>query len=203
MPEEPHVLSTPAPQAITEPEDLALVLKVVAGESASVEIFVDRMRCIPRILSIKNRRMGDALSAEDLADLSQEVFATIWKRKATFAGHSSIEAWAAQFCLYIYMNSFRSKRGRPKHIAYEQESHGASTEPVSIDSDPQAAHSAMGELEPQLARIIKMHEFKKQTFPAIARELDLPLGSVKTQYYRGIDQMRAFLRTRHGLTEIR
>jgi RNA polymerase sigma factor (sigma-70 family) len=163
---------------------------------------VQRMECVPLILASKNRRMGSALTREDLADLGQEVFSSLWSKLDEYRGRSSLEAWSGQFCLFGYMNVYNLRRRRPARISFECEKHER-VAPVPLQSsdgqEAQALKSAMQELDLHVARVIELHDFQGWEFTKISRELELPVGTVKSLYYRGLLKMRALLRTRHGI----
>src|SRR5262245_21892256 len=73
--------------------DLELVRAAKALDRDAIEPLVERMRCIPRMLQSKNAQHGRPLSAEDLADLGQQVFATVWQKCDEFLGDAQLESW--------------------------------------------------------------------------------------------------------------
>lgn len=181
--------------------DAALVASVLQRVPSAVQAFVERMRCIPRILAAKNRRMGGALSPEDLADLAQEVFSALWRKVSSYSAKASLEAWAGQFCLFTYMNAYRSRRNRPSHVHFDQTHHDLEDAEDVKTHGTKVVRDALKQLDRHVARIIQMHDFENKAFANIAREIDMPLGTVKTLYYRGLDKLREVLRTQYGVTD--
>ena len=174
-------------------EDLALVQGVLAGSLPAISRFAERMRCVPQILASKNRRMGCVFTPEDLADLGQEVFLQLWNRLDAYGGLSSIEAWAGSFCLYGYMNAYHQNRRRPRLVSFELELHGPEARDGATELDLAPLERALEALESHVARVIRMRQCEGLSFVSIAHRQALPVGTVKSLYYRGLLRMRALL----------
>lgn len=182
--------------------DLVLLQAVQAGDPQATDAFIERMRCIPRILAAKNKRMGRALPQEEMADLAQDVFSSIWKRADQFAGHSSLEAWVSQFCLFTYMNAYRKRQRSRARLSFDSDLHEVKA-PSAVESPGDGiAQSALNAIEPPVSTIIRLREIDGLPFATIASELGLPLGTTKSHYYRGLERMRDILRTQYGMTEL-
>src|SRR5262245_47547866 len=79
--------------------DLSLVRGVHRGDPDASRRFIDRMRCIPKILSVLNARSGRPLDGHDLRDLTQDTLMAVWKKLDRFEGRASLETWAYRFCV--------------------------------------------------------------------------------------------------------
>ena len=55
----------------------------------------------------------------------------------------------------------------------------------------------MLELGPPGSDIVRLKHFEDESFSDIARRLEMPLGSVKTHYYRALEKLRLVLEARH------
>ena len=180
--------------------DRELVQRVARGESAAVGQFVERMRCIPRILAVQNRRSGAPLSPEDLADLAQEVFSAVWDRLERFQGEAALESWVYRFCVLMTMDAKR-RRGRRGLVltAEEPALEGADAERVNEESaewhalDFEHLYAALERLDEKDAAVVQLKQFEGLTFEEIGGELDISPNTAKTRYYRGIDQLRTLL----------
>ena len=60
-----------------ETEDRRLVAGTLAGDEDATAVFVERMKCVPRMLAVRNARMGAPLGRAELEDLSQDVLVSI------------------------------------------------------------------------------------------------------------------------------
>ena len=175
--------------------DLALVRDVLSGEEGAVETFILRMGCLPRILDVRNGRLGSPLSEEDLKDLVQDTLQLIWHKLATFGGHSSLETWAYTFCTYQLMNAIRSKRRQPRSLNDDSEELAAEPVPVPLRAALEYEHVYRGldRLDAPQSEVIRLKHFSALTFVQIAEMLSMPVNTVKTHYYRGLDRLRTLL----------
>lgn len=156
---------------------------------------MDRMLCVPRILSAKNRRLGTPLSDDELLDLVQDVLALIWRKRAEFEGRSALETWVYRIALFELMNGIRRKQ---RHSPRES----VRVEAVSLEDPSAAAETAdfrfvyegLERLGPPDEDVIRLKHFDELTFQQIGERLDVSPNTAKTWYYRGMKKLRAMLR---------
>ena len=177
--------------------DLELVRRVLSGHADAVESFVERMRCVPRILAVRNLRAGRPLGPEELADLAQEVFALLWRKLPEYRGEARVEAWAHPFCLLQFMNHLRKKTRRPKGVEIsELDADPATDEAGARPLDPLDAtrvHEALARLGEGERTVIRLKQFDGRTFEEIAALLDVSPNTAKTRYYRALAKLRDVL----------
>jgi RNA polymerase sigma-70 factor (ECF subfamily) len=177
--------------------DLDLVRKARSGLPEAIEAFVQRMRCIPRFLAARNQRFGRPLSAEDLADASQQVFGLVWSKSDEYRGAASLETWVYPFCSLTFANVTR--RGGKRAVPLD----GAGPEPAAPSAargpgevlDDEVLFAALGRIDPLSARVIELKQFEDLTFDEIAERLAIPANTVKSRYYRGLADLRDRLRS--------
>ena len=68
--------------------DLELARRVVEGHPDAQRVFAERMRCVPRMIACRNRRLGRPLRPEELEDLTQETLLRIWRKLGAFEGRA-------------------------------------------------------------------------------------------------------------------
>jgi len=175
--------------------DRNLVREAKRDRKNAVEQFIERMRCVPRMLAAMNSRSGRPLDDQELGDLVQETLAAIWKKLDEFAGHASLETWAYRFCAHEWANGVRRKARRPT-LASECEE-GAllrrSSHPEKGPGLADALDSGLERLRESEAAVIRCRHFEDLTFEEIARRLALSVNTVKTRYYRGLEKLRDHL----------
>lgn len=173
--------------------DLALVCAVLANEESAIIEFADRLKCVPRILTAQNVRLGRPLDEHDLADLSQDIVVVILQKLHRFAGRAPVEGWIYKVCRLEFMNGVRRKRRVPRPV-HDVE--------VAMQNDP-GRTSALAERESiavALARVggveaeaVTMKHFEGLTFEEMCTRLDLPSSTVKTRYYKGLARLEELL----------
>ena len=154
------------------------------------------MRCVPRFLGARNARAGRPLGPEELADLAQEVFATVWRKLGDYRGEAPLEAWVYPFCLLQFMNHARKHTRRPLAVEaseLEENTPELSTESGLESTDAAEIHLALDKLEKSERQIIELKHFDDLTFEEIAARLELSANTAKTRYYRGLTKLQSVL----------
>ena len=100
----------PDAQGASGADDLDLVRATLRRERAGIEHFVERMKCIPRMLAVRNARTGSPLASVELEDLSQDVVTLVWRKLEAFEGRARLETWVYQFCYLAFLGRMRARR---------------------------------------------------------------------------------------------
>ncbi len=201
-------LSDPTPTGRTGAasgwSDRELLERARRGEELAVEPFVRRMGCVPRILSVLNRRLGTQLDEHDLADLAQDTVVLVWRKLDAFDGSCTLETWAYGIARLEYMNALRRKL-RARRNALELDVADSEAEQPSPAADGLAREELEGwlsELDPEESAVVRKKHFEGKTFEELAEELGISPNTAKTRYYRGIRGLQRKLgRTGHGQQE--
>src|SRR5690606_25538866 len=148
-----------------------LVQRVLRREPEALHDIVQRLRCVPRMLAVRNARLGTPLGTSDLADLSQEVIAKGWEQLHTFRGEAALETWLHRFCELTLMNALRRRRRRTPTLPVADtlpEPTGAG----GLDgSELEHVYRALARLAPDEADVVRAKHFHDETFEAIAQRL--------------------------------
>jgi RNA polymerase sigma-70 factor (ECF subfamily) len=175
------------------PTDLELVRAVLRRDPAAVDALVVRMRCIPRILSLLNQRMGSVLAAEDLSDLTQDILARLWPRMRDYTGEAALETWFYGYCFNGLMNAVRKQRRlRSMQQASPLESIPGPSSPPRLEFDH--LQRSLEHLDPRETRIIRLKYFDDLTFEEIGGRLEISPNTAKTCFYRGMRRLEELLR---------
>lgn len=177
--------------------DLELVRQARAGSQPSIDRFVERMRCIPRILHAHNARTGRPLSEEDLADAAQQVFARLWARTGEFRGESRLESWVYSFCKHVFLARLRDggRRGERALDARALELRPATERGAGVDGlDVEHVLAALLALPDEEARVVRLKQLEDLTFDEIASRLSIPSNTAKSRYYRALASLRERLK---------
>ena len=186
---------TPDPAAVQR--DLELVRAVREAEPGSAEAIAERLKCVPRILSVINGRRGSRLSTHDLEDLGQDALIKIWKKLDAYVGQATFENWLYRFCFLEYMNRVRHK-SRASHVAgssldeLERQPEVAPTRSVRLEYED--IEGSLVRLGPPESDVIRLKHFEQLTFEGVAKALGVSAKVAKTRYYRGIAWLQRDLR---------
>jgi RNA polymerase sigma factor (sigma-70 family) len=185
--------SDPATSTI---DDLVTAVARNHCHAAFAELFA---QFAPR-LQVYLRNLGaEAALAEDLA---QDVMATIWRRAGQFeASRATASTWIFAIARNRFIDALRR---RPRGEVDLADCPGAEIPAVAETAEDRLyltqlerhLRSIMNELPHEQSDILRRSFFQYQSQSAIARELDLPLGTVKSR------QRLALLRLRCMLNEL-
>jgi RNA polymerase sigma-70 factor (ECF subfamily) len=179
-----------------KPPELAArmsVLLVAVGTHADRTAFVALFdHFAPRVKSYLLRLGASPALAEDLA---QEAMLAIWRKAALFdPAKASASTWIFTVARNLRIDAIRRER-RPEFDPNDpalvpDEEVPADTHMVREDDDARV-RAALAQLSPDQAQIVQMSFFADKPHSQIARELNLPLGTVKSRLRLAMVRIRA------------
>lgn len=130
-----------------------------------------------------------AIVGGELEDCAQEVFVRIWRKAALYdRGRGSAPAWLLTLARRTALN-FRQRRELPLPDELEDET-GAVEAP---DVDRFWVEAALERLPERERTVLELAYFDDLSQSAIAAELRVPLGSVKSWTRRGLHRLATML----------
>jgi RNA polymerase sigma-70 factor, ECF subfamily len=185
--------------------DRAVVDAVLAGDRDAFRHLVEREGAA--VVRACHRILGDLHDSEDAA---QEAFVTAYRSLATWRGDGPFGAWLTRIAVRIAIR----KAGQRKTVGWlsvdghdgapSDERVTASLAAASIAAstrmDPGAltviaerassVRRAVAALSEPYREVVVLRFFGELSLEEIARELDRPLGTVKTHLHRGLARLR-------------
>ena len=177
--------------------------RALEGDARAVQAVVERLRCVPRLIALRNLRLGEPFEQGELEDIAQEVMIAVWSKLDQFQGRSSLDGWIYRFAQLELVYSLRRKDMRPERLA--DLGRGVSSQgPGALEPDEaETLYPALEELDVLQADVIRLKHFEDLTFSEIATRLGLSSNTAKTRYYRGLQRLRGILRRlRPGKREV-
>lgn len=178
------------------PEDAALVQDCLRGAPGAWDRFVDRFaglfhHVVDRTCS--QRRL--ALSAVDRDDVIAEILVEVLKENAAvlrgFAGRSSLATYLAVIARRTAVRMLSQADGHVVRV--DLPTAGAAVVDRHADqrrADREEIEGLMGCLEPDEARLIRLHHLEARSYGEISRLTGLPLGSIGPALSRARQKMR-------------
>jgi len=163
---------------LSDPEaDLDLLRAAVRGLPEARRRLSLRLACVPAMVRAKHRRMGKPLTADELFDVEQEIFAAIWDKLTHYEGRSRLETWVWSFCELEILKGVDRKRRRHEPVA-EVERLLPSREiarpadlPPSLEYEH--VHRSLDNLQSPGGDVIRLKHFEGLTFNEIAERLEV------------------------------
>lgn len=173
--------------------DYDLVLKAKNGDQKAYAELLGRYRDAIYFMLLKMVN-----NPSDAEDLTIEAFGKAFKSIEQYAPNFAFSTWLFKIATNNCIDYMRKKKSAPLSI----ETHGDEMEDpshnIQCDNlDPEETminHQKMklmvdivSKLKPRYRKLIELRYFKEYSYEEIAKELDLPLGTVKAQLFRARD----------------
>ena len=183
----------------------ALVRRCVSGDAAAWQEIVQQFH--RRIYNICYRFSG---SADDAADLSQEVFIKMYRTLNTFdTSRASFMTWVTTVTRNLLVDHFRKGKydritdsldatpGNQEDgltLADQLEDGAASPEARMRSQETQKlVHEALKRLSPELREAVILRDLQDLDYKDIAKVLNVPEGTVKSRINRGRTELARLL----------
>jgi RNA polymerase sigma-70 factor (ECF subfamily) len=187
------------------PLDEELVAAFQGGDVAAFDTLVHRWE----------RKIQGAIyrllrSDDEARDVCQEAFLKAFRGLGGFRGEARFSSWLYQIALNLCRDRMRRRKTRA-WVSLDElgenapTDHGAGMlELVETRDLSRRVAVAIGALPEEQREVIIFKEYEGRTFPEIAEILDVPVSTVKTRLYRGLDQLRRRLEKQgiHGTSRV-
>lgn len=165
------------------------------GESALADAY---RRYSPMVHAIA---MRNCANAEDAADITQAVFVSAWRSRASFRpDQGNLGAWLGAITRRRLADHWQSRARDDRTVAAVTEldtpTEGAPAETEQVALRIALADEIAGLGQPQ-GRIIEMAFFHDLTHNQIADQLGMPIGTVKSHIRRSLDRLRNRMEAEH------
>ena len=181
---------TPAPPALEQLEDAALVLLAKRGNDEAFDELVKRHA--PKLHAVAKRIVG----TEEAHDVVQDAFINAYRALPKFLGESQFTTWIHRITLNCCYARLRKRPDMSHDLELPLDASDAGITPVEV-SENRDLRSA---LEAALARINKdfretfvLVEFGRLDYASVAEVLQIELGTVKSRMNRARASLRDIL----------
>lgn len=182
-------------QTPPSPEEQRRLIQAVAiarDRGAFAALFV---HFAPRVKSFLMRFGLDDLAAEEVA---QETMLTMWRKASYFdPRRAGLSTWIFTIARNQRIDRLRRERGQMADIVSDPTDEPdvpSSGEQLAIAAERERLVSAaLGALSDEQAKIVRLSYFSEKPHVEIARELGIPLGTVKSRIRLALNRLRALL----------
>ncbi len=174
-----------------------LLPRIAVGDERAVRACVDRYGAL--VWSLARRWSTDTNDAEDAV---QDIFIDLWRSAPRFDPTRASEAgWVAMIARRRLIDRARRRSTSPVLEPYpvgfdvEDETGGDRDAELDLASRAERARAVLRTLPDAQRRMLELSLLDGKTHDEIARETDVPLGTVKSHIRRGLLRVRALLQS--------
>ena len=147
---------------------------------------------------------------DDADDLTIEAFGKAFKNLAQYTPDFAFSTWLFKIATNNCIDFIRRKKSAVSldrtyetadgdEISFEPKSDTLNPEEKAIKKQKiQLMQSVVEKLQPRYRTLVELRYFQEKSYEEIAKELDLPIGTVKAQLFRARDLLLHTLRNMRG-----
>ena len=171
--------------------DAELAAQFAAGDSEAVRVVYQRYGGL--VYSIAHQVLGDAGLAQDAA---QQTFVQAWRAADGFDPTRALGPWLATIARRAAIDLFRRERRHREHRDLDVADPGLMVLPPSAEqiSDVLEIRQALQRLTEPERELIRLQHYGQFSHTEIARQLAVPIGTVKSRSYRAHRRLAGLLR---------
>ncbi|MBA2276292.1 MAG: RNA polymerase sigma factor [Chloroflexia bacterium] len=172
-----------------ERDDGTLLAAVAAGDEGALRALYETHA---GWLAIRLRR---ALPASAVEDVLQETFVAAWRGAGRFQGNGEVGGWL--WGIARRQAALWARREGRVELVLDEAHHHTSDDPAGTAAsrtDLDRAFTALGPAGSPARRLARMVLVEDRSLAAVARELDVPVGTVKSRLHHLRRQLRGTLR---------
>jgi RNA polymerase sigma-70 factor, ECF subfamily len=186
-------------QIRSDAADVDLISSLRQGDQHALSILYNRYGGLVYTLALKllDRR-------DEAEDLTQDVFLSFWKQEKFDPTRAKLSSYLCLITRSRAIDKLRSRQSEQKSIAKLQQITIPETNlPTPLDSVTQSEEQTIVRQsllilsEPQ-RQILELSYYQNLSQSAIATQLNLPLGTVKTHMRQGLIKLRHLLQSQIG-----
>ncbi len=175
--------------------DFELVQNALEGDEKAFTRLLSRYRDAIYFMLLKmvNNR-------NDAEDLTLEAFGKAFKNLHQYSPTYAFSTWLFKIASNNCIDFLRKRKG--SYVLIESEDNGENNEAVKLKSkDPNPEeklirqqkaillHHIVRKLKPRYRTLVELRYFREYSYEEIAKELDLPIGTVKAQLFRAREML--------------
>jgi RNA polymerase sigma-70 factor, ECF subfamily len=186
-------------QIRSDATDVDLISSLRQGNQHALSILYDRYGSLVYTLALKllDRR-------DEAEDLTQDVFLSFWKQEKFDPTRAKLSSYLCLITRSRAIDRLRSRRSEQKSLAKLQQIVVSETDlPTLLDSATQSeeqtiVRQSLSTLSEHQRQVLELSYYQDLSQSAIATQLNLPLGTVKTHMRQGLIKLRQLLQSQIG-----
>ncbi len=172
-----------------EDEDFELIKNFIAGDESIFRTLVIKHR--DKVRNLVFITLGDA---ENVDDISQEVFISVYHKLKEFRFESKFTTWLYRITINKCRDFLRKKKVRSIFVPLADSDREYPTGPFSENIDiPQLVRKAIDKLPEKLKIPLILRDIDGLSYKEIAEQLGTEVGVIKSRIFRARESLRIIL----------
>ncbi|MEP6559934.1 MAG: sigma-70 family RNA polymerase sigma factor [Nakamurella sp.] len=170
--------------------DTEIAAQFAVGDAESVRDLYQRYGGL--VYSVAYRVLGDAGLAQDA---TQQTFVQAWRASAGYDSTRALAPWLATIAQRVAIDVYRRERRYRGHQDLDVVDPALVTLPPSAEqiSDVWEVRRALQQLTQDERELIRLQHYGQLTHTEIARQLSIPIGTVKSRSHRARRRLAGLL----------
>lgn len=170
--------------------DTEIAAQFAVGDAESVRDLYQRYGGL--VYSVAYRVLGDAGLAQDA---TQQTFVQAWRASAGYDSTRALAPWLATIAQRVAIDVYRRERRYRGHQDLDVVDPALVTLPPSAEqiSDVWEVRRALQQLTQDERELIRLQHYGQLTHTEIARQLSIPIGTVKSRSHRAHRRLAGLL----------
>lgn len=177
----------------TDASDVELIQSLRAGRQEALTIIYDRYSSLVYTVALKFLKQ-----TAEAEDLTQEIFFNFWRQDKFDPNRAALSTYLCIMTRSRALNRLASHSSRQRSLqrlrhALPDRTTVTPLEKASLADQQSTIRQALSQLSSQHRQILEMNFYQGISHAEIARQLNIPLGTVKTRARKGLMQLRQHL----------
>ena len=180
----------PLPQILNLDDDFSLIKRFIEGDETTFNILVQRHK--EKVRNIIYLTLGNNDQVDDIA---QEVFLTVYKNLNSFRFESQFTTWLYRITVNKCKDYLRKIKIRNIFTPIKESEIEVGYNPHSDDSDiKEIVHTAIAKLPDKLRIPLMLKDIEGLSYQEIAESIQCEIGTVKSRIFRVREGLRSLLK---------
>ncbi len=179
------------PPELLVQSDAELFYALKAGQSSALGILYDRYATLVYRLALKI-----LTNPQEAEDLTQEIFLTLWRNQAYNPDRGSLSSFLTTLTRSRAIDKLRSRDSKLKFLQRWRQTMTTETpqltpfEEASLNQRSEYVRLALNKLPDNHRKVLEMAYYEGLSQSEIAKQLNTPLGTIKTWARQGLLKLR-------------
>lgn len=178
------------PQILSLEDDFSLIKRFIDGDETTFRMLVQRHK--DKVRNITYSTLG---SSDEVDDISQDVFITVYKNLHRFRFESQFSTWLYRITVNKCKDYLRKKKIRSIFLTVKEEDDEPTYNSIQENKDiVDIVRKAVQRLPDKLRIPLVLKDFEGMSYQEIAEIVNCELGTVKSRIFRAREGLREILK---------